>query len=225
MADPTSPGPGTQRTSHRIRPPRLYAIADATALGSENVPEAVANMARSGVGWIQLRAKNLSGIAFHRLVEDSLARLGNQTVHLWIDDRADIAAMFPVAGVHVGQEDLPPVAARKVVGAGVLIGHSTHNDAQVAAAEADDNVDVVALGPIFETRSKERPDPVVGLEGLQRARRLTGKPLVAIGGINGQNLTQVLASGADSVAVLGALCRGNVLRNCEQLLALAEEAR
>jgi len=180
-------------------------------------------MAASGVEWIQLRAKGLSGDAFYRLLERTVERVGESAVRLWVDDRVDIAALFPVAGVHVGQDDLPPAAVRRVVGSRVMIGHSTHDETQVAVADADQEVDVVALGPIFETRSKERPDPVVGLEGLRRARRLTAKPLVAIGGIDAQNVRRVLASGADSAVVLGAICHGDVERNCERLLARAKE--
>jgi thiamine-phosphate pyrophosphorylase len=181
-------------------------------------------MASSGVEWIQLRAKELSGESFYRFVEQTLARLGESTVRLWIDDRVDIATLFPVFGVHVGQDDLPSTAVRRVVEGRVMIGRSTHCEAQVAAADADQEVDVVALGPIFETRNKERPDPVVGLEGLRRARRLTSKPLCAIGGIDVQNLQEVLGSGADSVVVLGAICYGDVKSNCERLLARAKEA-
>lgn len=218
------PGAGRPRIQP-IRVPRIYAIADVSALGLERVPEAVEIMAGCGIEWIQLRAKGISGSSFYRLVERVLERAGEAAARLWIDDRVDIAALFPVAGVHVGQEDLPPKAARQVVGEGVMVGYSTHRAAQVSAADVDREVDVVALGPIFETRSKERPDPVVGLAGLRQARGLTAKPLVAIGGINARNLKRVFASGADSAVVLGAICHGDVERNCERLLAQAKEAR
>jgi thiamine-phosphate pyrophosphorylase len=113
--------------------------------------------------------------------------------------------MFPVVGVHLGQDDLPPSAARTILGGDKRVGFSTHSEGQIGVANEDDNVDVVALGPIFQTASKERPDPVVGIDGLMRARRLCSKPLVAIGGIGTQNAGSVLSAGADAVAVIGAL--------------------
>jgi len=107
--------------------------------------------------------------------------------------------------------------------AAVRIGASTHDLAQLAAAAADPAVDVVAVGPVFATRSKERPDPVVGLDFVRAARRLTDKPLLAIGGIDRHNAATVLAAGADSVVVLAALCRdhgtGDLQARCRALLA------
>ena len=136
-----------------------------------------------------------------------------------MDDRADLAALFPVAGLHVGQRDLPPAAARRVVGAGVRIGLSTHGEEQLAAADADPEVDVIAVGPVFPTTGKERPDPVVGLAFVRRARARTRKRLVAIGGIDAGNLAAVLAAGADAAVVLGAVCRGGrpgIRANCRR---------
>jgi thiamine-phosphate pyrophosphorylase len=111
-----------------------------------------------------------------------------------------------------------------VVGEGTWIGLSTHDEAQVEAAELDPEVDLVAVGPVFPTASKERPDPVVGLEFIRRARQRTGKPLVAIGGIGPENVTEVLAAGADAAVVLSAVCRGDlgeIAANCRRLLACA----
>lgn len=206
-------------------PPRLYAIADEDTLGGERLPAAVAAMASAGVGWVQVRAKRLGGERFYRLLERCLERLDGASTALWVDDRADLAVLHGLAGVHVGQRDLPPGAVRRVVGESAWIGCSTHDDGQLRAADADPEVDVVALGPIFPTRSKKNPDPVVGLDGLRRARGLTRKPLVAIGGIDETSLARVLAAGADSAAVLGAVCRGDVEKSCRRLLAAAGEAR
>lgn len=204
------------------RPPdRLYAIADADTLGAEHLPAAVETMAEAGLGWIQVRAKSVADAALYRLLEDCVRRLEGSSVALWIDDRADLAALLPVAGVHVGQDDLPPGAARAVVGDRCWIGRSTHDAVQAAEADADPAVDLVALGPIFDTTSKKQPDPTVGLATLARVRRATKKPLVAIGGIDGARLGEVLATGVDGAVVLGAVCRGDLRSNCKRLLATA----
>ena len=220
--------PGAERPKTALRVPgRIYAIADAEALGPTPLPAAVAAMAEVGVGWIQVRAKRLSGLDFYRALEGCCRAVAGSGVALWVDDRADLAALLPVAGVHVGQADLPPAAVRKVVGGQsirqIWIGQSTHDDAQLATADADGAVDVIAVGPVFPTTGKERPDPAVGLPFVRRARARTGKLLVAIGGIDAGNAAQVLAAGADAVAVLGAACRGDVAASCRRLLAAAAD--
>ena len=120
-----------------------------------------------------------------------------------MNDRADIARLLGVA-LHLGQDDLPPREARLVVGEKAIVGLSTHNEAQLLAA-ASEPVDYLALGPIFGTASKQNPDPVVGLDGLRRLRRLTDRPVVAIGGITRENARAVIEAGADSVAVIADL--------------------
>lgn len=205
-------------------PPPVYAVADVELLGERALPAAVAAMAGAGVGWIQLRAKKLSDRALFEAAEAARRALEGSGAALWIDDRADVAVLVGAAGVHLGQRDLPPAAARAVAGDGIWIGRSTHDDAELAAAAADPEVDLVAVGPVFPTAGKERPDPVVGLGFVERARRATAKPLVAIGGIDAGNAADVLAAGADSVAVVGAVCRGDVADNCRRLLAAAAGA-
>jgi len=108
------------------------------------------------------------------------------------------------AGLHLGQDDLTPRDARRIAGSERIIGYSSHNSAQLAAAGGEP-VDYVALGPIFATGSKRNPDPVVGVAELARLRGLIEKPLVAIGGITLENAAEVLRAGADSVAVIGGL--------------------
>ncbi|MDE3197674.1 MAG: thiamine phosphate synthase [Acidobacteriota bacterium] len=120
-----------------------------------------------------------------------------------INDRADYATMLG-AGLHVGQEDLTPGDARRVIGPDAMLGFSTHSPDQMRAAQAEP-IDYVAFGPVFGTASKDRPDPVVGVAGLAEARKLTPRPLVAIGGIRLENAGLCFAAGADSVAVIGAL--------------------
>ena len=205
----------------RPRPGPIYAIADAAALTPEPVPRAVRRMAEAGVRWIQLRAKGMAGAELYRLAEACCREVEGTGAELWIDDRGDVAALLPVAGLHVGQADLPPAAARRAVGTEMWLGLSTHDAGQLAAADEDPEVDVIAFGPIFATASKERPDPPVGLEALRRARAATAKPLVAIGGIDETTVAAVLAAGADAAVVLGAVCRGDVDANCRRLLAAA----
>lgn len=205
---------------------RIYAIADAEALHPTPLPAAVRAIAESGIRWIQVRAKRLSGSELYRQMEECCRALdasGASGIRLWLDDRADVAALFPVAGVHVGQRDLPPAAVRRVVGPAVWIGLSTHGEEQLLAADADPEVDVIAVGPVFPTTGKESPSPVVGLDFVRWARSRTAKPLVAIGGIGSGNVAEVLAAGADMAAVIGAVCRGgDVLASCRRLLAASE---
>lgn len=180
-------------------------------------------MAEAGVEWIQVRAKGVPGGPLLTVLDTCCRRLEGSTAKLWIDDRVDLAASSSVAGVHVGQDDLAPAEARRLLGPNLAIGFSTHDLDQLVAADGDPAVDVIALGPIFSTTSKQRPGPVVGLETLAQARARTRKPLVAIGGIEATRLASVLATGADAAVVLGAVCRGDVLANCKRLLALARE--
>ena len=200
----------------------LYAIADLGLLGAGKAPEAVRTMAAEGVSTIQLRGKRASGAELYRVIAASRESVP-AGCRLWIDDRADLVALFPDLDLHLGQADLPPAAARRFLGprsgSAGRIGWSTHDEPQLEAADADPAVDVIAVGPIFPTTGKENPDQVVGLGFLRWARRHTRKPLVAIGGIDAGNVASVLAAGADQAAVLGAVCRGDVGANCRRLLA------
>jgi thiamine-phosphate pyrophosphorylase len=137
-----------------------------------------------------------------------------------VNDRADIAAMVG-AGVHLGQEDLTPADARKVMGKAALIGFSTHNEVQFRAALTEP-ADYVAFGPIFGTVSKANPDPVVGFDELRHLRPLTSLPLVAIGGITRTTARSVLDAGADSIAVIGDLFpdAGTIRQRVEEWLSV-----
>jgi thiamine-phosphate pyrophosphorylase len=201
--------------------PALYAIADRDALGATGLPTAVRILTEEGVRWIQIRAKGMPGEELRREVEACLeVTLGSET-RLWLNDRVDLALLAPVAGVHLGQADLPAAAARSLLGTSRWLGRSTHDPVQVARAANDDAVDLIAVGPVFPTRGKQDPGPVVGTELLSFARRLTDKPVVAIGGMTAKTLGEALDAGADAVAVLGAVCRGNVRENARRLLAAA----
>jgi thiamine-phosphate pyrophosphorylase len=130
--------------------------------------------------------------------------MGHPAARLIMNDRADLALIAEFDGVHVGQDDLSPESVRKIIGLDRWLGVSTHNPDQLAEADQT-SADYLAIGPVFATSSKEKPDPVVGLEGVQRARQLTRKPLVAIGGITRANAASVIEAGADSVAVISDL--------------------
>jgi len=179
-------------------------------------------MTEAGLQWIQLRVKDRPDRELLSTSEGAVASATSTGASIWLDDRPDLALLLgkgKIAGVHLGQEDVPPAAARRVVGEECLIGLSTHSESELDAAALDPDVDLIAVGPIFPTRSKSRPLPAVGLEMLRRVRPRTTKPLVAIGGIDERNLGSVLEAGANSVAVLSALCRGDIERNAARLVA------
>jgi len=135
-----------------------------------------------------------------------LAWATQNSLRLIMNDRADLCLAAEFDGVHVGQEDLSPESVRGIIGPERWLGVSTHNPQQLREADLT-SADYVAIGPVFATSSKVRPDPVVGLEGVRRARQLTSKPLVAIGGITRANAASVIEAGADSVAVISDLLR------------------
>jgi thiamine-phosphate pyrophosphorylase len=186
--------------------PRLYPIIVPSRIGAGRIDE-VLHFARElvlgGATILQLREKDASAAHVLRLGRE-LRRALPSTVKIVLNDRPELAMAAGLTGVHVGQDDLPPESARKIIGPESWLGASTHNPAQVEVADQT-SANYLAIGPIFATSSKEKPDPVLGLNGLRKARLLTSKPLVAIGGITLQNFRQVLEAGADSVAVIGEL--------------------
>jgi thiamine-phosphate pyrophosphorylase len=185
--------------------PKFYPILDTEAAQRRGVDPVLAagQILEGGARIIQFRHKGfLSREAFAWL--EQIAKLARDVgAMLVINDHADLAKLFHAA-LHLGQDDLLPYAARHIVGPRAAIGFSTHNETQLRAA-ASEPVDYLALGPVFGTATKENPDPTVGLDELRRLRPLTARPLVAIGGITLANARQVLAAGADSVAVIGDL--------------------
>ena len=185
--------------------PRLYPIVDKATLDAHGISVSgfAEELARSGVTLLQYRDKSGAPQEILRAATEIAAAFAGVDVTLVLNDRADLAALAGW-GVHVGHRDLAPEDARRVVGAGRVVGVSTHNDAQVIAADASE-ADYVAVGPVFATSTKVDAEPVVGLEGVRRARALTRKPLVAIGGITRENARSVIDAGADSVAVIGGL--------------------
>jgi thiamine-phosphate pyrophosphorylase len=153
---------------------------------------------------MQIRDKHASSRQLYETCIELKELLRGSGCRLIVNDRADVARATEADGVHLGQDDLPVEMARRVLAPNQWIGCSTHSVEQVVEADRS-TADYIAFGPIFPTASKENPDPVVGLEGLREARPVTGKPLVAIGGITLQNAQEVLVAGADSLAVLGDL--------------------
>jgi thiamine-phosphate pyrophosphorylase len=191
--------------------PRLYAIIDPARAGGR-LPVVVAReLFSAGVRFIQFRDKHASSRQLYETCVELKELLRDSGCSLIVNDRADVARATDADGVHLGQDDLPVEVARGLLAPGKWIGCSTHSVDQLVEADRS-TADYIAFGPIFPTASKENPDPVVGLEGLREARRATGKPLVAIGGITLRNAREVLAAGADSVAVLGDLLNGPDIR-------------
>jgi len=186
--------------------PRLYSILDADCFPDADTMFAAADeLVAAGAPLLQYR--NKSGNAREMLDQArELKRRVGAHVKLIMNDRADLCIAADFDGLHLGQDDLSPESARRIIGADRLLGVSTHNRAQLAVADKT-SADYLAIGPVFATSSKSNPDPVVGLEGVRRAREVTRKPLVAIGGITRADARSVIDAGADSVAVISDLLR------------------
>ena len=201
--------------------PALYAILDADKAGGADTSLARI-LAGAGVRLIQIRDKKTST---RKLVEASkrlVEALGPAGVRVIVNDRPEIAAMIGAGGVHVGQEDLPVEAARKICGGSCWVGVSTHNLEQLREANIT-SADYIAMGPIFPTATKDNPDPIVGLKLLHAARQLTQKPLVAIGGITIESAEATFRAGADSVAVVRDLISAeDPVRRVGEYLSVAE---
>jgi len=184
--------------------PRLYAILDVSLWpDSSAFLLAAEELAASGVTLLQYR--NKQGNARQMLEHaHSLKSLLGSRVKLIMNDRADLCLAAGFDGLHIGQDDISPEAARRIIGPHRWLGISTHNPEQIAEADKTD-ADYLAIGPVFVTTSKAKPDPVIGIEGVRWARELTSKPLVAIGGITRTNARSVIDAGADSLAVISDL--------------------
>jgi thiamine-phosphate pyrophosphorylase len=208
--------------------PCLYAILDAACFSDEKALFAAAeSLAAAGCTLIQYRnksgnarvmleqarelkrllgshpfAKDAKGWGTHGVENSSV----ESSIKLIMNDRTDLCLAAGFDGVHVGQDDLSPESVRRIIGPERWLGVSTHNPEQLREADLT-SADYLAIGPVFSTSSKDKPDPVVGLAGVRQARQLTRKPLVAIGGITRSNAASVIEAGADSVAVISDLIR------------------
>ncbi len=184
--------------------PKIYPITDAQISKLSHAAQ-VEKLIDGGATFIQLREKYVAPKDFYEAAKAALEIARRCGVKIIINDRVDIALALKADGVHLGQDDLPPASARKILGDKAIIGFSTHNFAQAVEA-VKMPIDYLAIGPIFATTTKENPDAVVGIEGLKKIRQSIGEfPLVAIGGINFENYRKVLEAGADSVAVISNL--------------------
>jgi thiamine-phosphate pyrophosphorylase len=191
--------------------PRLYGIVDSSGHESTQALLAFADALAAG-GCTLLQYRNKAGNACVMLEQATelcrlaRARVPAPHVRLIMNDRADLCLAADFGGVHIGQEDLSPDSVRRIIGPERWLGVSTHNPEQLREADLT-TADYLAIGPVFATSSKNKPDPVVGLEGVRQARKMTRKPLVAIGGITRANAASVIEAGADSVAVISDLLR------------------
>lgn len=204
-------------------PPKIYPITDTRVANLSHADE-VRRLIEGGAEIIQLREKFSSPKDFYEDAKEALKIARAANVKIIINDRVDIALALKADGVHLGQDDLPPGHARKILGEKAIIGFSTHNVEQAVEA-LKFPIDYIAIGPVFATRTKENPDKTVGIEGLKKVREAIGDfPLVAIGGITLENFPEVLQAGADSVAVIGDLLKEekNISEKMRQFFRKAE---
>ncbi|MGB7025540.1 MAG: thiamine phosphate synthase [Candidatus Acidiferrales bacterium] len=204
--------------------PPVYAVLDEDLL-SMPAPQYAQELISAGVDLIQYRAKHLPARKYLEVCSNLAETLANRDARFIVNDRPDIAAMIGAGGVHVGQEDLPPEEARRICGSGRWVGVSTHNLQQVRAA-AKTSADYIAVGPIFSTSTKEKPDAVVGTSFIREARKLTQKPIVAIGGITRERAAEVYEAGADSIAVIrDLLATRDPAERAREFLAIAKRSQ
>ncbi len=181
--------------------PKIYPITD-TSLTRLSHAEQVERLIEGGAKFIQLREKQASPQEFYEAAKAALEIARKHSVKIIINDRVDIALALKADGVHLGQDDLPPSEARKILGRQAIIGFSTHSIKQAIEA-VKLPIDYLAIGPVFATATKENPDSVVGIEGIRKVREaIKDFPLAAIGGIEAENLQEVFQNGADSAAII-----------------------
>ena len=203
-----------------INLPKLYPIVDFSSFveSPERMRHALPfaeQLIAGGATIIQFRDKSGDTLRMLSCARE-LRRISHGRAKLIINDRFDICLAVQAEGVHLGQDDVTPEAARAVLdrvqtreGERRIVGFSTHNLAQIEEADSMP-IDYLAVGPVFATGSKVNPDPVIGLEGVRQARAATAKPLVAIGGITRKNCREVMDAGADAVAVISDLLESPV---------------
>jgi thiamine-phosphate pyrophosphorylase len=206
----------------RIQLPRIYPITD-TRISSLTHTQQVKRLLDGGATFIQLRDKTSSARTFYDDALHALRIARSAGAMIIINDRVDVALALGADGVHLGQTDMPASIARQLLGTNTIIGYSTHNLEQVRVA-LDLPIDYLAFGPVFQTRSKQNPDPTVGLENLGTVRSLAASmPLVAIGGISRSTVAAVMEAGADSAAIISDILytRERIAENMHDFLVRA----
>ncbi len=198
---------------------RLHLVTDAVQCGERGLLAVVQSAVRGGVTCVQLREKSLDTRAFVERARALKALLSPLRIPLLVNDRVDVALAAGADGVHVGQSDMAPQDVRRLM-PGALIGLSIESWQQMHEAERAP-VDYYGISPVFATSSKADAAPALGLAGLQQLRRMTARPLVAIGGIQVGNVAAVMAAGADGVAVVSALCAADDPARAAQALLAA----
>lgn len=187
-----------------LRLPRVYPITD-THLSGLSHPEQVRLLSLGGAELIQLREKQMPPMDFYEEAKAAVEEAAERGVRLILNDQPSMVRVARASGLHIGQDKMPFSGFRTLLGPGAIIGLSTHNVDQAREA-LNMSIDYISIGPIFETSTKPDAEPVVGLEGLRAVREAIGSfPLVAIGGITQSNASEVIAAGADCVAVISAL--------------------
>jgi thiamine-phosphate pyrophosphorylase len=184
-----------------IELPKIYPITNVEISGLSHI-EQVEQLIKGGAKLIQIREKKATSRDFFEQAKICVEIAKKSDAKILINDRIDIALAVKADGVHLGQDDLSPIYAREILGESAIIGFSTHSVSQAIEA-VKLPIDYVAIGPIYQTTTKENPDEIVGLKGLHEVRKAIEKfPLVAIGGIKSENIREVLQNGADSVALI-----------------------
>ena len=219
---PDRPPPGRlSRRFFRERP--VYPIVDAGVWGERDPGPVLRALRAAGIRLVQLRGKGMTAGEFLSWAAAGVRGASGSGLRIVVNDRADVALLSGADGVHLGQDDVSPHAARRLLGEDAVIGLSTHTVAEVRAARSEP-ADYLAIGPVFPTGTKPDAAPVVALSGVREARRLSDGPLVAIGGIGAERITEVLGAGADAAAVISAVSGSSAREAADRARALLARA-
>ncbi len=183
----------------------LYLVTDRSLCGQKSLEDVVLQVVRGGVSCVQLREKDVSTRQFVSEAQRIIKILEPYKIPLIINDRIDVALACGVAGVHIGQDDMPYPIARKLLGPKAIIGLSVETWADVEESQKLD-VNYIGVSPVFATPTKTDTKSPWGLAGLKKIKAFSRHPLVAIGGLNESNIRETIAAGADCVAVVSAIC-------------------
>jgi thiamine-phosphate pyrophosphorylase len=200
----------------RLRLPRLYPITDLKLARARSHAALVRALAREGFPLVQMRDHTLGGRGFYEQARSAASAARRLGVALLINDRVDIALAVGAAGVHLGDSDIPPKEARRILGKSAVIGYSTHSLKEAMQAVRHGGMDYIAIGPIFETKTKPSARRPMGPGVIRHIKRRIDMPLVAISGITPRNVSEIWEAGADSAAVISALMRGSLSRNAKK---------